>query len=940
MDAPADSILAEFARAGCPTAEFGLDPRDLDALDTTRALGAHVTPSGTLIIAGEDGPDGLDPAARARLLAALGRGVGHAVLQLGLAHVDSTLSPSLALVRDLGKRFAIRLCAEPDLEDKRERAAPAASDTELAPLREALPPMLGAEYVTDDVLRSWWDAAAGALGEELRAWQGTVQELLRSYGAAWNVVGKVCFHLAENPTDPESPFAFLATYATRATSKGKLVHAPLSRALAESSARADTASLLSLLVPVQRAAEHSTLVRELLDAGDLYHPLAWSPAEAYRFLREIPALEAAGLVVRVPDWWRARRPPRPEVQVTVGSKAPGAGTLGGDALLDFSVEVTLEGEPLSAAELRGLLAGQEGLALVRGKWVELDRDRLHDVLEHWQRVQRDAGPDGLSFLAGMRLLADAPIGERDAPGERAATWTRVEAGPWLAQTLSGLRGRTGLAPAELGGLLHASLRPYQLAGVRWLWLAAQLRLGVCLADDMGLGKTIQVLALMLLEQREAREAGATSRAPHLLIVPASLLGNWQAEAARFAPSLRLLVAHPSAMPAKELSALPEASLAELDVVLTTYGTATRTKWIAERDWSLLVLDEAQAIKNPGTRQTRAVKALRARSRIALTGTPVENRLGDLWSLFDFLEPGLLGSAKQFGAFVKQLAARPSEPYAPLRRLVQPYLLRRLKTDKQVVSDLPDKTELKTFCGLSRPQAALYQRAVQELTAELRGTGEGIKRRGVVLAYLTRFKQICNHPAHWLRDGAWDEAGSGKLQRLRELAEDIAARQEKLLVFSQFRETTEPLAEFLAEVFGRPGLVLHGDTPIKQRAALVERFQSDEQVPFFVLSLKAGGTGLTLTAASHVVHFDRWWNPAVENQATDRAFRIGQRRNVLVHKLICRGTIEEKIDALIEGKKDMAEGVMGSGGAETLLTELNDEQLLALVALDLTRATTE
>jgi non-specific serine/threonine protein kinase len=352
----------------------------------------------------------------------------------------------------------------------------------------------------------------------------------------------------------------------------------------------------------------------------------------------------------------------------------------------------------------------------------------------------------------------------------------------------------------------------------------------------------------------------------------------------------------------------------------------------------VILDEAQAIKNPAAQQTRAAKTLSARVRIALTGTPIENRLGDLWSLFDFLLPGLLGSQKEFARYAKGLAAGRAGSHGPLRELVRPYILRRLKTDRTVIADLPEKTEVKAYCALGRRQAALYQDSVKELAARIANT-EGIQRRGLVLAFLVRLKQICNHPSQWLGDGAWDEKDSGKFARLGELAEVIAAKQEKVLVFTQFREVTAPLAAFLGRVFGRPGLVLHGGTAVKKRQDLVARFQDDETVPFFVLSLRAGGTGLNLTGAAHVVHFDRWWNPAVENQATDRAFRIGQTKNVLVHKFVCRGTVEEKIDALIESKSALAKDLL-EGGAELDLAALSDAELLRLVALDLGAAATE
>jgi non-specific serine/threonine protein kinase len=443
---------------------------------------------------------------------------------------------------------------------------------------------------------------------------------------------------------------------------------------------------------------------------------------------------------------------------------------------------------------------------------------------------------------------------------------------------------------------------------------------------MGLGKTVQVLALLLVLQREQT---GTPR-PSLLVAPASLLANWAAEAERFAPGLRLLIAHPSVLPAPELRALTATRLAGFDLVITSYGTLLRQPTLAAMRWRLAVLDEAQAIKNPGSRQTRQVKLLQADSRIALTGTPVENRLSDLWSIFDFTHPGLLGSGKDFSAYTKRLAEQ--QQFGTLRKLVQPYILRRLKTDKRVIADLPDKTELKTWCHLSPAQTALYQRAVQELAQALE-RADGIARKGLVLSYLMRFKQICNHPSQWLGDAAWRAADSGKFDRLRELAELIAAKQEKLLVFTQFRETTEPLAAFLGSIFGREGLLLHGGTPVAQRRDRVKRFQDDELTPFFVLSLKAGGAGLNLTAASHVIHFDRWWNPAVENQATDRAYRIGQRRNVLVHKFICQGTVEERIDRMIESKQQLVTDLL-EGSAELQLTELSDRELLALVKLDI------
>jgi len=889
------------------------------------AFATVITPRGALSLERTETAVPLDDAVAARLEAAFARGAGHGLLQLGLAEARSRLPADLAFWRGLAMGFVAARCRAG------ETSPPEPSGEELTRVANEAPPMRGAEYLDAAALAALWRELAEAFEDELAASGASLDAFLAARDSRWRHVGCVHFHLAENRKDTERPFAFLATYAPGLAAHGEVRHAPLGAALREYAGAGAKAELLRLLEPVSRASESCAWLKAIVDSGEIFHPLRWTPSEAMRLLEDVGTLEQAGLVVRMPAGWPGARPSRPRVEATVGAKAPSL--VGADQLLDFAVEVTLDGETLSPEEIERLLAATDGLAMLRGKWVEVDHAKLKAALDRYAEIERLALKGGISFGKAMRLLAGADVGERDVTPD-AAAWGEVKAGGWLADTLAACRRPEALAAAAPPGALKAALRPYQDAGVRWLAFLTRLGLGACLADDMGLGKTLQVLALLLTMARREEVT-----LPSLVVAPASLLANWAAEAERFAPSLSVFVAHPAFSPAERLKA-PEETLAASDLVVTSYATLLKLGWIGETRWRLVVVDEAQGIKNPSAKQTRAVKALKTDARIALTGTPVENNLNDLWSIFDFLNPGLLGSAKAFRSFAKRLADRTPPTYAPLRKLIAPYILRRMKTDRSVIADLPDKTETTAWCGLSRKQAALYQTTVEAFERRLKESSDDMGRRGLVLATLMRLKQVCNHAAHGLdAGGPWPSEDSGKFARLAEIAATIASRQEKLLVFTQFTEIIEPLCAELAGFFGRPGLMLSGDTAIGKRKELVKTFQEDERVPFFVLSLKAGGSGLTLTAASHVVHFDRWWNPAVENQATDRAFRIGQKRNVLVHKFVCRGTIEERIDALIESKRQMAEELLGGGG-EINLTELGDRELLDLVRLDLDRATKE
>jgi SNF2-related domain/SNF2 Helicase protein/Helicase conserved C-terminal domain len=635
---------------------------------------------------------------------------------------------------------------------------------------------------------------------------------------------------------------------------------------------------------------------------------------AFRFLKETgPLLAGAGFGVLLPDWVRKSRL---GLKLTTRTRQPSAASVtqpkfGMADLVDFRYDLAVGEDTLDPAELAELARLKIPLVRVRGQWVELDDRHLQAALKFLDRRGTGTMTAADALLAGLRSPDELPLVEVDADG-------------WLGDLVSGQADRR-LEPLQTPASFRGELRPYQQRGLAWLSFLGELGLGSILADDMGLGKTPQTLALLAL----AAETQAAHR-PTLLVCPMSLVGNWEREAARFTPDLRVHVHHGAdRLSGEDLAA----AFGQADLVITSYGVASRdVAQLSQLQWARVVCDEAQNIKNSSTRQAQAVRALPAGSRIALTGTPVENRLADLWSIMAFTSPGLLGSADKF----RQRFAIPVERNADeeaterLKRLTGPFILRRLKTDKSIIADLPDKLEMKVWCNLTPEQASLYQATVTDMMARIEAAEPGIERRGLVLATMAKLKQVCNHPAHLLGDGSRLDGRSGKLARLEEIGSEIVAAGDRALCFTQYAEFGHLLQPYLAARLGCPVSFLHGGTGKQQRDRLVQEFQEGNGAALFILSLKAGGTGLNLTAANHVIHVDRWWNPAVEDQATDRAFRIGQRRDVQVRKFVCVGTLEERIDAMIEEKKALAERVVGTG--ESWLTELSAADLREVIAL--------
>ena len=702
---------------------------------------------------------------------------------------------------------------------------------------------------------------------------------------------------------------------------------------------------IPLLENLGRAARGCSLLERGLECSAPEE--VWiSAAEAYEFLHEgQAALAQQGFEVRIPPTLAGRRGRKPTLRLTVRPQAgspgplprtvrsselagsPPGGGVGLDALVNYSWQVAIDDHAWTLDEFRRLTRGKRRLVRASDSWVELDQDAVNRLLTEAarRRAHADRSPVLRDALRErLRLASTAP--DLFEPEETAPVLSQIEGESWIGSLFSALEA----AAEELGPLdppagLRTELRPYQRVGYGWLRLLAEHGLGGCLADDMGLGKTCQALTFLLGEQ----EAGRLTR-PWLLVCPNSIVANWRKEAQRFAPSLRLHVRQGAG---RSRGAELQRALDESDLVVCSFGITHRDfDQLREVEWGGLIVDEAQNLKNPGAKQTRAVRRLVAPIRFALTGTPLENRLTDLWSIMEILNPGFLGPERTFRRTFTAAVEGAQDPEATeeLRRLVRPFILRRLKTDPKVIRDLPEKHQTRVYCNLTPEQASLYQAAVDQCLERIE-RNTGFARRGEILRTLTRLKQICNHPENFLAAGGPLAGRSGKLTRLVEILTEVVQQGERALVFTQFAEMAKLLAPYLSEVLDAEIPVLHGSVSLRERDAIVTRFQeAQEPPPLLVVSLKTGGYGLNLTRASHVVHYDRWWNPAVENQATDRAFRIGQNKRVLVHKFLCTGTLEERIADLLERKSALAESVIGTG--EGWLTSLTSEALQNVLVL--------
>ena len=712
--------------------------------------------------------------------------------------------PTIHFWHRFSQTFIHRLRLTPDIEILRDKATIEFPKQERKQFLLDTPNNLGSEYIQETFLTTIWEELNDYFKRQIRKTNKTVESFLHALNEDIHSSGRIYFHLVENKNSRSHPFSFLATSKVGKNDQ----HVPLREIIKETSGNED--KLRNMFIQLYRAVKKSSSLDTMFSNGDLFHPIQWTPQEAFRFLKEIPAFENAGILCHIPDWWRKKRN-LVSTQISLGEKQ--VSHLGMNALINFNLSFHLQSLNLSYSETAKLLEHEEGLFKIKNHWIVVDHEKIKQALGAWDGVQQDF-EDGINFSDAMRMLLSKERGQKS--DLQTANVLNISFGKWLSRQLNILESPQLAKDLNPSKKFLGKLRPYQRDGLKWMSTLRQLSFSGCLADDMGLGKTVQVLAYLdTLEQKKFP-------LPTLLIVPASLLANWMSEIKKFSPHLNYSVIHPQFQQQNQ-------SKIKKNIFMTTYQMIQKEKWLHKKEWGHIILDEAQAIKNPNTKQSKTIKALKSNYRLALTGTPIENRLFDLWSLFDFLNPGLLGNRSEFKQITKRLENGQAS-FANLNKVVRPYILRRLKTDPLVISDLPPKVEMKNYTMLSPKQIVLYKKVVEELKESLTEV-EGIKRKGLILATLMKLKQICNHSDHFLGHGRYLEKNSGKFQKLKELCEIILSKGERVLIFTQFQEITRPLAGFLQDSFTHTPLILTGRTQVKNERISLKNFKARNIIPF-------------------------------------------------------------------------------------------------------------
>lgn len=803
------------------------------------------------------------------------RGMYDAVLSDSLK--DS--SPSLDFLKRITENFFFQLERTPSLSLEREKASVSYDTIEIDEIISDTPFILGGQYIERSWVLSLYDRYLSFFRSDISSYSASVESYFSSFSSRFKLPSRIFFHLLESKKS-EAPFAFMATYST-VGEDGKVHHYPLKYALKEYSSSVE--KLAVLISSIKKAGKNSKLIATWLNSGEIFSPLLVSKEEAYAFLMDVPLFEEAGIVTRIPGWWKKRRR-NSRIKMEKGER-----NRNGASITALRPKMIWQGVEITKEEILDILSRSEGLELLKGNWIEVDRKSLELLLEEYEELEEKE----LSLLSALTIASGV---------EKKAFPISVDIEELLREVTS------SDLPDNPPSSFTGTLRPYQRDGFRWLMGISRLSLGPLLADDMGLGKTVEMLAFL----EEVRSYNKDAKI--LLVVPASLLGNWGRECMKFAPALDFSIRHGKEAKKEDFPFL----------TIVTYQGASSSPAIAEAKWDLVILDEAQNIKNRNTKQTKAIKALDRKLSVAMTGTPIENSLMNLWSIFDFLSPGLLGNEKDFSSFSESLEG---EKIENLKKVVKPFILRRLKTDKSIINDLPDKVENEIMVSLSPDQRVLYNKVVDEYEDAL-AIKEETNANALALAGSTimKLKMIINHPSQYLGDGVFDEKKSGKFLLLKDICSTIHENREKVLVFTQFASIIPELLKLLDPVFEGDGDYIDGSTPPEKRTKIVDSFQNGE-IPFLVISLKAGGTGLTLTEASNVIHFDRWWNPAVEDQATDRAYRIGQKNLVTVYKFVAEDTIEERISQILKDKTELAESILGEVGGE-VTSKLSPRELLS------------